>query len=163
MKSFKKVLFPVDLSGVSPRIAPWVRDLATIFDAEVHLLFVARRLEHFAVVHVAEQSIESFERQIVHGGEQRLEEFIKKHFKAMGFDGCMSRVVQGDAAEEILEYVRTKDMDMVIMGTHGRKGLERALFGSVADRVVKMCTVPVLTVNPYRVSFWWSKKVLSRV
>ncbi len=153
MKSFKKVLFPVDLSEVSPRLAPWVRELADILDAEVHLLFVARRLEHFAAVYVANQSIESFEQQIVQGAEQGLEEFVKNHFEARGFDRCVTRVILGDAAEEILEYARSQGIDMIIMGTHGRKGLERVLFGSVADRVVKMATVPVLTVNPYRVTF----------
>lgn len=40
---------------------------------------------------------------------------------------------------------------MIILGTHGRKGLEKALFGSVADRVVKNSPVPVLTINPYKV------------
>lgn len=153
MKFFKKILFPVDLSEVSPMLAPWVRDLAIIFDAEVHLLFVARRLEHFTVVYVADQSIESFERQIVQGAEQSLDEFVKSHFESKGLDRCVTRVVQGDAAEEILEYVRSEDIDMIIIGTHGRKGLERILFGSVADYVVKMSTVPVLTVHPYRVSY----------
>ena len=153
MKSFKKILFPVDLSEVSPMLAPWVRDLAVIFAAEVHLLFVARRLEHFTVVYVADQSIQSFEQQIVQGAEQSLDEFVKIHFESKGLDRCVTRVVQGDAAEEILEYVRSEDIDMIIIGTHGRKGLERILFGSVADYVVKMSTVPVLTVNPYRVSY----------
>jgi nucleotide-binding universal stress UspA family protein len=41
-------------------------------------------------------------------------------------------------------------VDLIILGTHGRKGLERAIFGSVAERVVKGASVPVLTVNPYK-------------
>jgi nucleotide-binding universal stress UspA family protein len=43
-------------------------------------------------------------------------------------------------------------MDLVVMGTHGRKGIERVLFGSVADRVIKTSPVPVLSINPYKVS-----------
>ena len=152
MKEIKKVLFPVDLSDVSPKIAPWVLSLAKTFDAEVHLIFVARQFEHFAKVHVAPESIESFEQEIVRGAERSLEEFVKRQFESKGFDRCVPRVVLGDAAEEILDYTRSAHIDMVIMGTHGRKGLERVLFGSVADRVVKMCTAPVLTVNPYRVA-----------
>ncbi|MGD8389855.1 MAG: universal stress protein [Desulfobacteraceae bacterium] len=152
MKEIKKVLFPVDLSDVSPKIAPWVLSLAKTFDAEVHLIFVARQFEHFSRVYVAPESIENFEQEILRGAERSLEEFVKHQFESKGFDRCVPRVVLGDAAEEILEYTRSAHIDMVIMGTHGRKGLERVLFGSVADRVVKMCTAPVLTVNPYRVA-----------
>ncbi len=151
MKTIDKILFPVDLSDVSPKIAGWALDLARRLDAELHLLFVARRMEHFASVYVAAETIESFEREVLQGAERSLEEFIKEHFERQGFNRCTPRVVLGDAAEEILDYVRSEHMGLVIMGTHGRKGLERVLFGSVADRVVKMCTVPVLTVNPYRV------------
>lgn len=151
MKKVKKLLFPVDLSEVSPKIAPWVLDLAKTFDAEVHLVFVARRFEQYTAVYVAAQSIEAFEQEILQGAERSLEEFTKTHFESQGFTRCVPRVVLGDAAEEILDYVRSEGIDLVVMGTHGRKGLERILFGSVADRVVKMSTVPVLTVNPYRV------------
>jgi nucleotide-binding universal stress UspA family protein len=55
----------------------------------------------------------------------------------------------GDAAEEILKYVRSEGIDLIIMGTHGRKGLEKIVFGSVAERVVQKSPVPVLTINPY--------------
>jgi nucleotide-binding universal stress UspA family protein len=49
-----------------------------------------------------------------------------------------------------LDYISDEEIDLVIMGTHGRKGLDRVFFGSVADRVVKMSPVPVLTINPYK-------------
>jgi nucleotide-binding universal stress UspA family protein len=55
----------------------------------------------------------------------------------------------GDAAEEVLNYVRSEGIDLVIMGTHGRKGLEKVVFGSVAERVVQKSPVPVLTINPH--------------
>jgi nucleotide-binding universal stress UspA family protein len=152
VKRFNNILFPVDLSEVSPKIAPWVLDMALTFDAQVLVLFVARRFDHFSTVYVAPETIESFENDIVHGAERSLDEFIERQFQSKGFNGCTPRVVLGDAAEEILEAVTKDQVDLVVMGTHGRKGLERVLFGSVADRVVKMCTVPVLTVNPYRVS-----------
>jgi nucleotide-binding universal stress UspA family protein len=56
----------------------------------------------------------------------------------------------GDAAQEVLNYIQSEGIDLVIMGTHGRKGLEHIIFGSVAERVVKHSPVPVLTVNPYK-------------
>jgi nucleotide-binding universal stress UspA family protein len=56
----------------------------------------------------------------------------------------------GDAAEEIINRVKSEGIGLVIIGTHGRKGLDRIVFGSVADRVIKMSPVPVLSINPYK-------------
>ena len=51
-----------------------------------------------------------------------------------------------------MRYVSEEGVDLVIMGTHGRKTLQKILMGSVADYVVKMSPAPVLTVNPYRLA-----------
>ena len=53
--------------------------------------------------------------------------------------------------KEILKTIESETIDLVIMGTHGRKGLEHVFFGSVAENVVKKSPVPVLTINPYKV------------
>ena len=60
-------------------------------------------------------------------------------------------MILGDAIEEIINYINNEGIDLVIMGTHGRKGLNRVFFGSVADGVIKMSPVPVMSINPYRV------------
>jgi nucleotide-binding universal stress UspA family protein len=146
MEFAKKILFPVDLSEVSPKIAPYVKEVASKFEAEVHLLFVARILQHFVSIYVPHPSVRNFEAEIVKGAERKLEEFVEEHFQGVS---PKAKVVLGDAAEEILNYVKSEGIDLVIMGTHGRKGLERIVFGSVAERVVKKSPVPVLTVNPY--------------
>ena len=51
----------------------------------------------------------------------------------------------------IINYVTSKGIDLVIMGTHGRKGLDKVIFGSVAERVVKTAPVPVMVVNPHKI------------
>jgi len=51
--------------------------------------------------------------------------------------------------QEILKTIDSEGIDLVIMGTHGRKGLKYVFFGSVAENVVKRSPVPVLTINPY--------------
>jgi nucleotide-binding universal stress UspA family protein len=146
MKFGKTILFPVDLSEVSPKIAPYVKEVASKFGAEVHLVFVARILEHFTSIYVPHPSVRSFEAEIVKGAEKKLNEFAKDHFKDFS---PKTKVILGDAAEEILKYVRSEGIDLVIMGTHGRKGLEKIVFGSVAERVLQKSPVPVLTINPY--------------
>lgn len=149
MKDIKKILFPVDFSKVAPVIAPWVRTIAEKFDAEIHLLFVARRLAHFSSMDVSEASINSFESEIIKAGENSMEEFVNTHFR--GYPACQPRVELGDAAEEILNYIKKKNIDMVVMGTHGRKGLDRIIFGSVANTVIKKAQAPVMSINPYRI------------
>ena len=150
MKAFKKILFPVDFSDVSPKIAPWVRMVAERFEAQIHLLFVARRLAYFSDVYVTPVAIESFEGGVIKGWETKMEEFVEMHFEK--YPAIKPKVLLGDAADRILNYILSEGIDLVIMGTHGRKGLERILFGSVADRVIKMSPVPVLSINPYRVA-----------
>jgi len=149
MKEIRKILFPVDLSEVSPKIAPWVLNFAKKFDAEIHLLFVARNLEYFSSVYVPAVSISNLEAEIIKGAETKIEEFSESYFK--GYRACKTRVVVGDAAEEILKYAETEKINLIIIGTHGRKGLEHVFFGSVAENVVKKSPVPVLTINPYKV------------
>ncbi|MDG5775108.1 universal stress protein [Haloarculaceae archaeon H-GB2-1] len=59
----------------------------------------------------------------------------------------VTEIVEGNPHEEILEYVSEHDIDMVVMGTHGRTGIDRVVMGSVAERVVRRSPVPVLTVR----------------
>ncbi|MDY7037905.1 MAG: universal stress protein [Thermodesulfobacteriota bacterium] len=148
MELFNKILSPVDLSEASQKIAPLTLTVAKKFNSEIHLLFVARKFDHFSNIYVAHMSIENFEAEIVKGAEQGMEEFAKEHFSA--YPAYKTRVVIGDPSEEILNYVESESMDLLIIGTHGRKGIERIVFGSVANRVIRKSPIPVLSINPYR-------------
>ncbi len=90
-------------------------------------------------------SIESFVGEIVTGAEDTMNEFVKDNFKDLNVTG---KVVTGYPAEEILAIAKAEGCDMIVMGTHGRKGIDRILFGSVAEKVVKSSPSPVLTVRP---------------
>jgi nucleotide-binding universal stress UspA family protein len=56
----------------------------------------------------------------------------------------------GSPADEIRRFAEAERVDLVVMATHGRTGLEHIVMGSVAERVVRLCTMPVLTVKPAR-------------
>lgn len=148
MPEFKKILFPVDLSEVSAEIIPYVTTLARTFQSDLHVLFVARIFKYYDTIYVSPVSIMEFEEKVVAGGKRRLDEFVAEHLK----DCCVSvvKVIPGDPAEEIVRYIGAEGIDLVVMSTHGRKGLDRVLFGSVANQVVTTSSVPVMTVNPYR-------------
>jgi nucleotide-binding universal stress UspA family protein len=78
-----------------------------------------------------------------------VEQFCDKHL--LDCPNFRQRVAVGDPGKEIVKTVEKEKIDLVIMGTHGRKGLEHTLFGTVAHYVVTHSKAPVLIVNPYRV------------
>lgn len=147
MKSFEKILVPVDLSNTSPRIVPYVKTMAKKFKSEVHFLFVVRVFENIRAIYVPNISVQTLEKEILDRAQERLAEFADKYFKS--FPNVQTAVVRGDISEEILNYIVKQKIDLLILGTHGRKGLEKIAFGSIADRVAKKSPVPVLLVNPY--------------
>ncbi|MBT8338916.1 MAG: universal stress protein [Desulfatitalea sp.] len=147
MQTIQRILFPVDLTESSDKLVPYVLTMANKFDAQVHILFVVRMFHYFTDIYVAPPSISVFETELVEGARKKMEEFTRTHFSAL--PRTRAEVVLGDPPEAILTHIVENQTDMVIMGTHGRKGLDRVLFGSVAERVIKTAKVPVLVVNPH--------------
>ena len=147
MQEVKKILFPTDLSEISPRLVKYVFSITQKFDAELHILFVARMLDYFASIYVTKAAIAGFHDEVIHGAEKKLDEFAKKYFQ----DGprCITKVVQGDAGEEIIKYTVENNVNMIMMGTHGRKGLDRIRFGSVAGKFTWREHWPVMIMNPH--------------
>jgi nucleotide-binding universal stress UspA family protein len=147
MIEMKKLLFPVDLSGVSSKIASSVIALAEKLDAEIHLVHVAVTLEEIAGLYGPAPALVDFEKEVISGAQRELKKFEQGFFK--DYPKKKRVVLQGDPVEELIDYIRTEKIDLVVMGTHGRKGADKILFGSVADQMVKNSPVPVMTVNPY--------------
>ncbi len=148
MNKFKKILFPVDLSSTSEKIVPNVQMMVEKCNAELHLLFVARVLNHYQGMYVDVVAITKFEESVVSGATKKLEEFGYEHFKQV--ENVETTVATGDISNQILKYIVEKEMDLIILGTHGRKGLEKIVFGSVAERISKISPIPVMLINPYR-------------
>lgn len=149
MRPFKKILFPIDLSDVSEKIAQWVIMMAEKFEAQICLLFVVRSFDYLHSFHLASPDIDHFVNSFIEGAEKNIQKFVDDNFKE--YSDLKTKIVVGDPADMILQYITAEAIDLVIMGTHGRKGLNLILFGSVAERIVKMSPVPVLTINPFRV------------
>jgi nucleotide-binding universal stress UspA family protein len=145
MPEIKKILCAVDFSDYSPMVADYANMVAKCSGAQILVLYVAPSLSQYVGFHVPPSSIESFVGEIVTGAEDTMSAFVKENFTDLNVEG---KVVTGYPAEEILAICESEKCDMVVMGTHGRKGIDRVLFGSVAEKVVKSSTAPVLTVRP---------------
>lgn len=148
MESIQRILFPVDLTESSEKLVPHVVTMAEKFNAQVQVLFVVRIFQYFTDIYVAPPSISIFENELVDGARKKMDEFTQEYFTTL--PQTHGEVVLGDPPEVILDYISTNQIDLVVMGTHGRKGLDRVLFGSVAERVIKSSPVPVLVINPHK-------------
>ena len=149
MIEFKRVLFPTDMSDASLKIVPFVKTMANRFDAEIHLLYVARSVDYLSALQLEAPTLFSFNTELLDKSTVSLAQFKEKHFGNK--KNNKSAVVLGYPSEEILNYVSKEKIDLIIMGTHGRRGLEKVFFGSVAEQVVKSSPVPVLVINPHRI------------
>lgn len=145
MKPIKKIICALDLSQHSSLVAEYAVMMAKNFDAEVLAVYAAPALTQYVGFHVPPSSIENFVGEIVAGAEKTMQDFVAEHFQGVKAEG---KVVNGYAAEEILHLAETSGSDLIIMGTHGRKGIDRILFGSVAEKIVKSSPVPVMTIRP---------------
>ncbi|MDR1241692.1 MAG: universal stress protein [Deltaproteobacteria bacterium] len=145
MPAIRKILVAVDLSSQSATVADYAVCFAKNLGAEIMAVYIAPSSSQYVGFHVPASSIENFTGEVIKGAEQSMKDFIAEKFQGVSTQG---KVVSGYAAEEIIEQAKEYGADMIVMGTHGRVGLDRILFGSVAEKVVKTSTVPVLTVRP---------------
>ena len=86
---------------------------------------------------------------MVKNAQQKLGEYAAKNLK--GVNVTSKTISVGDPADEIISYIKNEGVDLVIMGTHGRRGVKRTFLGSVANEVITRSPVPVVVINPMRV------------
>jgi nucleotide-binding universal stress UspA family protein len=142
-----KILCAVDLSEHSKQVAQYAAMLTRSTGAQLIVIYSAPSLSQYVGFHVPPNTIENFVGEIVSGAEKAMESFVEENFAGLP---VTSKVLIGYAAEEIINRANEENVDMIIMGTHGRKGIDRILFGSVAEKVVKNARQPVLTIRPAR-------------
>ncbi len=145
MPSVKKILCAVDFSEGSPRVAEHAATLAMATKAEILCVYVAPSLAEYVGFNVPQASLDTFLGDVMSAAEQTMDEFVAENFKGLPARGL---VLTGYPAEEILRAAQEQHADMIVMGTHGRTGIDRIIFGSVAEKVVKSAECPVLTVKP---------------
>ena len=150
MKEFKNILYPIALTEISPKVAPYVVTLARQLGAQVHLLHVLRRFDWFVDTYVSDppkpdfkRIASDFEDQIKAQAQQKLESFKSKHLKDL--DIAKSSVVSGTRYRQILDYAKSEQIDLIAMGI-GKKG-QKLMFGSVADKISRLAKVPVMLIK----------------
>jgi universal stress protein A len=142
---FKKILCPVDFSEFTDEILEYAVNIAQKYNSELHLIHIIPNLNYFTPY----ESFFTPENLIV--VEKNMEAEVNKDFDELmkKINVPAKKIIKNGAAfVEIINYARTESMDLIIIGTHGRTGLEHILIGSVAERVLRKSPCPVLTVRP---------------
>ncbi len=145
MKSLNSILVAIDFSDSSDKAFNTALFMAKKFSARLVLVHVINEpidLRGFYVPHI---SFDKLEEEINAGAEKMMELFCRKHFE--GFDNYESLIVPGIPYQEILAVAQDKRVDMIVLGTHGRTGLDHVLFGSTAEKIVRNSSLPVLTIR----------------
>jgi nucleotide-binding universal stress UspA family protein len=146
MPKIQKILFPIDFSAPYESLLPWVSTFVEKFEATLYVMFVAQDLSEFSSFYVPHASIKGFQEEALAAAQKKMAAAVQEFFKK--FPKLETRVAVGAPAAKILETAQKEQIDLIIMGTHGRKGLERTIFGSVADKIVGGAPCPVLTISP---------------
>jgi len=153
MKEISTILAPIDFSENARKIADAAVYVAGKFKARLHFVFVVQDFEDYTGFMAPPVNMISLKEEIFESSQQQMATFVEElssRATKAGVPGIQSKVLTGDIAEEIMNYGKTYNCDLIIMGTHGYKGFERIIFGSIADKVVKNACCPVLTINPYQ-------------
>jgi nucleotide-binding universal stress UspA family protein len=140
---FKRILIPLDGSATAEQALPYAIAQTEKFGASLILLRVLEPFPHVHGMSVAE--LESIKQQTSEWAQERLDQLVAE-IRGRGIS-AKAAVVEGRPNVTILQFAEKNRVDLIVICSRGRSGLSRWLMGSVADRVVRGATVPVLLVR----------------
>lgn len=138
---YDNILLPTDGSEAMDAVIEHARELAAVHDATLHTLYVANTAA------LSDLPMESSWEGVNSALHQQGKRAVQAVEEAVGDLPIETSVIEGSPSKEIVSYAEDEDCDVIVMGTHGRSGVDRLLLGSVAERVIRSAKAPVLTVN----------------
>ena len=142
---FKTILFATDFSEGSDFAFKAALSMAGKYDSKLIVIHVINEpvdLRGFYVPHI---SFDKLEEEIEQGAEKLMEKFCRTHMQ--DFSNFETYVLPGIPYDEIIKKAESVNADLIVMGTHGRTGLDHVLFGSTAEKVVRKSPIPVMTIR----------------
>jgi nucleotide-binding universal stress UspA family protein len=150
MLKIKLILCPVDFSEFSSTAYRYALSVAEHYQAKLVVQHIVELWRYPSAGFAASASLyDEFCQSLCESGKEHLQEFVKNY----GRGGTQLELVvhQGMAPDSILSFAQANKADVIVMGTHGRRGYDRLMLGSVTDRVMRSASCPVLAVrNPPR-------------
>jgi nucleotide-binding universal stress UspA family protein len=146
MLALKTVLVPTDFSDASESALRYGKAMAEAFGASLHVVHVMEDLlAHAWAAEVYVSSMPQLRDEIEKESRQRLETVLGEGERARF--RAETALLAGNPFLEIIRYAKAHDVDLIVMGTHGRGPIAHMLLGSVAEKVVRKSPCPVLTVR----------------
>ena len=140
---FKNILVATDFSPLSLAALQWTRRFAAQFNSSIHILHVIDKPPFVSDLENIPIAIP--DRQLETNAKKNLTRLASKEIPPL--IPCFPEVRWGSPAEEIINYARRRNVDLVLVGTHGRTGLKHLFLGSTAEAVVRRAHCPVLVVR----------------
>jgi nucleotide-binding universal stress UspA family protein len=141
----RKIICPIDFSDHSERALRFALGLAEQCGAMIDVLHVYQ-VPFYAPPHQPMEAEQAMSERYRDLGREWLDRVLERPQHRRAAVPVGSSLVEGKPHEEICRFAEEHDVDLIVMGTHGRTGLARVLMGSVVERVVRTSSVPVLTV-----------------
>jgi nucleotide-binding universal stress UspA family protein len=157
VKEIKKILLPIDFSDASVTLLQYGVYLAEKYDARIFIVFVTEdpfassgfSFSNYTELPLTDIPFNQLAEDLTKYARTRMENFLEKNMPSVSV-AYQWTILSGHVAAEIISYAKKEAIDLIIIGTHGFKGLNRMLLGSVAEKVVKLAPCPVMTINAYR-------------
>jgi nucleotide-binding universal stress UspA family protein len=140
----QNVLVPIDLSPAGDRVCDYAAEVAQRFRPRLTVLHVVEGVEELRGMNLPSISYEDLVPDLEARAQDNLQKYVANRFGAD--DDVDLRVTHGEPYVRILEVAEAISADLIVMATHGRKGLDRAIFGSTTERVMRSATCPVLAI-----------------
>ncbi|MBI5640926.1 MAG: universal stress protein [Nitrospirae bacterium] len=141
----KRILFATDFSEGSSHALPYAVDMAKQYGARLYFVYVIYDVAKTAGWYVPHVSIDEVYKDMEKSAKAELEKSFIDEMR--GFKDMEHVVLKGIPYEEITKFAAENKIDLIVLGTHGRRGIDRMLFGSTAEQVVRNAPCPVLSVR----------------
>lgn len=149
MQTIEQIIVPVDFNQHTDDLAAFAIAIANKLGVKLTFLHVAEHLAEMASYSEAyPTTFATVAEEIIGYAQKKMDDLVANN--RIDCPGCSGLVLKGDAADGIVDFVRDKENGLIVMGTHGAKGIEKILLGSVAERVLKRAACPILIFNPYK-------------
>ncbi len=148
MLPFKKILYPTDFSQPAGEALRAAQEMALHFSADLLIVHVVPPVPVVSSPAVPSPfNVPLYQQELAHSSRRLLDDWVRNKVTT-GKLSVTPILLHGDAAEKILQAARETRPDLIVMATHGQTGWRRFVFGSVAEKVVRMAPCPVLTIHP---------------
>jgi nucleotide-binding universal stress UspA family protein len=139
------ILFPTDFSEGSFHALPYAVDLARNYNAKLYVLHIIYDIAKATESHIPHISADELYKELNEWAIKEIDTCCIEEIRSL--PDVEKKVVKGIPYEEIIKFASDNEIDLIVMGTYGRAGFERFVFGSTAEKVVRRAPCPVLTVR----------------